>query len=287
MRPFGGQLNRGDRTNRRPRRGELSPLGVVLLVVGVLFLVVALVCGGILWIGYRKAQNLRQEMISREQAEADRRFAEAERARPDPVFNPVRNLPADKVPPPKPGFETAGEPPPQPKPTMFATDDIGHPDRWRVLFRSRKPELWNTNTQAGDDFAIPIQSAPADTRFLRLRRMDTGDALIISMARTRIGGADPANGRARWNGEGKDEYTGYHLGIAEGPVARFNEGRGTVGVLIDGWDANPGSGFGHAHHIENGGQRYSWRGKEIRPTAFEIAVTTDKLTEPEMDWFRD
>jgi hypothetical protein len=56
---------------------------------------------------------------------------------------------------------------------------------------------------------------------------------------------------------------------------------------MDGWDANPGSGFGHAHHIENGGQRYSWKGEEISPTAFEAAVTTDALSPVERAWLRE
>jgi hypothetical protein len=116
--------------------------------------------------------------------------------------------------------------------------------------------------------------------------MDTGDAIIIPMSRERIWRFDQPGPRVRWNGEDKNEHGGYHLGIAEGPVARFTEGRGTIGVLMDGWDANPGSGFGHAHHIEDGGQRYSWMGKEIPATVFEIAVTTDDLTEKEKAWLR-
>jgi hypothetical protein len=124
------------------------------------------------------------------------------------------------------------------------------------------------------------------TKYLRLRRMDTGEAIIIPMTRERVWRVDEPGPRVRWNGEGKNEHGGYHLGIAEGPVARFTEGRGTIGVLMDGWDANPGSGFGHAHHIENGGQRYSWLGKEIPATAFEIAVTTEELIEKEKAWLR-
>jgi hypothetical protein len=107
------------------------------------------------------------------------------------------------------------------------------------------------------------------------------------MTRGRVGHADPPGPRVRWNGEGKEEYGGYHLGIAEGPVARFAEGQGTIGVLMDGWDANPGSGFGHAHHVEGGGQRYSWKGKEIPATAFEVAVTTGELIPAERAWLRE
>jgi len=265
-------------------------VAIVLLVLGGVFLVVALACGGVLFVGIRKAKQFQEEVAAQEQADAERRAAEAGRPARANAENPPNQFAAaaaDEPPPPKPGFQPAAEPPPQPRRTAFATDDAKNPDRWRVLFRSKKPDLWNTNTQAGDDFAIPLQSTPEKTKYLRLRRMDNGEAIIVPMTRARIGRVDPQGAKARWNGEGKDEYGGYHLGIAEGPVARFNEGQGTIGVLMDGWDANPGSGFGHAHHIENGGQRYSWKAKEIPAAAFEVAVTTGELTPAERAWLRE
>lgn len=203
-----------------------------------------------------------------------------------PAARDPKPLP-DEPPPPKPGSKPVADPPPQPSIIGFPTDLPGAATRWRVLFRSTKPALWNTNTQSAGDFALPLRSAPADTRYLRLRRMDTGDALVIPMTRDRLGRADPRGRPVRWNGEGKEEYGGYHLGIAEGPPVRWLEGKGTVGVLMDAFSANPGSGFGHAHHIENGGQRYAWQGKEIQPTAFEVAVTAEELQAAERKWLRD
>jgi hypothetical protein len=273
----------------------MSPVAIILLVLGGVFVVAVVGCGGLIWLGYQKAQDREQQAIAA--AEAER--AEEERTRDGRIgganTDPFPNFPnaigdprmPDEPPPPKPAFEQAVEPPPQPKPTTLATDDKKDPGRWRILFRSKKPELWNTNTQASDDFAIPLRSTPLETKYLRLRRMDTGEAIIIPMTRARIGRVDRPSGKARWNGEGKDEFGGHHLGIAEGAVARFTEGQGTIGVLMDGWDANPGSGFGHAHHIENGGQRFSWRGKELSPTVFEVAVTTGELTEAERKWMRE
>jgi len=283
-----------DDETRMPRRRNsgMSPVAIVLLVLGGVFFVGALGCGGILLVGYRKARQAEEAQLEATRAEAQRNLEEmdraiqAERANPPRVPDPFGNGFIQDVPPPKPGFRAAPEPPPQPKATTFATDDPLRPIHWRVFFRSMKPELWNTNTQDGDDFAIPLSSLQFGTKYLRLRRMDTGEAIIIPMTITRVGHADAPGRKVRWNGEGKDEHGGYHLGIAEGPVARFTEGKGTIGVLMDGWDANPGSGFGHSHHIENGGQRYSWMGKEIRPTVFEVAVTVDGLTEAEEAWLR-
>ena len=267
-----------DRPPRARRREGMSPVAIILLAVGGLFVIGALACGGLMWLGYRKAEQVRVDAQEAEQAEA-RQLNDLEHVAGQVAWG--------ELPPPKPGFQQAADPPPQPKPTAFDTDDKQRPDRWHVLLRSKKPELWNMNVQDGDDFAIPFRSTPTNTKYLRLRRMDSGEAIIIRMTRGRIASVDPPGRRARWNGEGKDEHGGYHLGIAEGPVARFTEGQGTIGVLMDGWDANPGSGFGHAHHVENGGQRYSWKGKEIPATAIEIAVTTDELTEKERAWLFD
>lgn len=271
----------------------MSPVAVVLIVLGGLFFLGALGCGGLAWIGFRKAQRAEEAQVEAAAAENRRQLDEmdrrvqAERANPPPAPDPFGNGFIQPVPDPKPGFRAAPEPPPQPKATNFATDDPLRPNHWRVFFRSQKPELWNTNTQDGEDFAIPLSSLQFGTKYLRLRRMDTGEAIIIPMTINRVGHADPPGRQVRWNGEGKEEYGGYHLGIAEGPQAKFMEGKGTIGILMDGWDANPGSGFGHAHHIENGGQRYSWKGKEIPATVFEVAVTTDELTEKERAWLRE
>jgi len=278
----------------RPRRRNdgVSPVAIVLIVVGGLFFLGAVGCGGLAWIGYRKAQRAEEAQVeavvaeSRRRAdEMDRRIQE-ERANPPQIPDPFGEGFNKRVPDPKPGFRNAPEPPPQPPATDFVTDDPLRPIHWRVFFRSKKPELWNTNTQDGDDFAIPLSSLQFGTKYLRLRRMDTGEAIIIPMTIHRVGYADPPGRAVRWNGDGNEEFGGYHLGIAEGQLAKFMEGKGTIGVLMDGWDANPGSGFGHAHHVENGGQRYSWKGKEIPATVFEIAVTVDGLTEKEESWLR-
>jgi hypothetical protein len=286
-----------DRPRRSRKQEGISPVAIVLIVlVGVFFLAAI---GGVLWLGNRNAAKARTEEAEAERAAADARrqveelnravddFDHRKRAvGPAEIPDPFGNGFIKPIPEPKPGFRPAPEPPPQPKRTAFATDDPLRPNHWRIFFRSDKPALWNTNTQDGDDFAIPLSSLQFGTKYLRLRRMDTGEAIIIPMTIQRVGYADPPGTKVRWNGEGKDEHGGYHLGIAEGPIAKFLEGKGTIGVLMDGWDANPGSGFGHAHHIDSGGQRFSWMGKEIPATVFEIAVTVDGLTEQEEKWLR-
>lgn len=258
--------DRDPRSRRRDRGG--SGWTLVLAVAGGLLVVGGLLCGGLMFLGYRQANRL-QEEADAEMARAD---AEALAGQGRPAPGDAGRADID-------GPVPAGVPP-QPAAGRFGKPGEG--GRWLILFRSADPGLWNTGpVVAGDDFALPLQYAPAETRYLRLRRMDTGEAVIVSMARGRLGKSDPEGPGVRWNGSNQNEHGGRHLGVATGPSAKFGEGMGLIGVLMDGWDATGGSGFGHAHHVENGGQRYAWMGKEIDRTAFELAVTTGELTAEE------
>src|SRR5205814_2329633 len=190
-----------DGTDDRPRRdrGGGSPVTVVLLVVGGLFVAGVLACGGLMWLGYRKADEVRvTAMEEARRAEAAEREAFQERLRQAEFRGPGDVADPDGVPPPKPASGPAPDPPPQPPAAAFASDQAGDPARWRVLFRSKNPALWNTFTNTPADFALPLQSAPPDTRYLRLRRMGTGEALVIPMTRDRLGGADPPGRTVRW-----------------------------------------------------------------------------------------
>jgi hypothetical protein len=151
---------------------------------------------------------------------------------------------------------------------------------WTVLFRSDDPTAWDTDS-SGARFAVPLSRAPATTRYLRLRRMDTGEALIVPLARNQLNTAPqpvPTRG-AWWNGTAKYAWGGRHLGIAEAPRLPFPNFDNLIAVMNDGWDVFLGSGFGHkCFRNEKAGQCYCWRGKEIAKTAFEVAVTADLLS---------
>jgi hypothetical protein len=251
----------------QPRRRDEDRGGgtkVILAVIAAAVVLGVLACGGVLFLGYRRTVEIERQMVMREEMaraaeEQARADAEADRADADqPVPNGVRR---------------------QPAPSKY--DQPKDADRWVVQFRSADPELWNSNTSVGDDFALPVKYAPTDTAFLRLRRMDTGEAIIVPMTRGRVGRQDPEGKLPRWNGSNQNEHGGRHLGLATGPEAKWQEGKGTVAVLMDRFDATGGSGFGHGHHVEDGGQKYAWKGKEIPKTAFEIAVTAGELTDTE------
>jgi hypothetical protein len=153
------------------------------------------------------------------------------------------------------------------------------PAKWVILFRADDPALWNTSTKGK---AIPVRHAPFKTRYLRLRRMDTGEALILPLTYDQLqnGKAPGPEVRFWWNGTAKEDWKGRHLGIVEAPRHKFPAPNGMMTVMTVGWDAWTGSGFAHKAFV-NDGQYYSWRGQEIRRTAFEIAVTEGPLSPDE------
>src|SRR5206468_940802 len=83
----------------------------------------------------------------------------------------------------------AADPFPNPNPPASEEypTDLGperQPERqgnWTILFRSDDPGYWDTPGNAAN-YAIPLFRAPAGTRFLRLKRMDTGEAIIVAVA---------------------------------------------------------------------------------------------------------
>jgi serine/threonine protein kinase len=165
----------------------------------------------------------------------------------------------------------------EPNPPPQAEND--GPKGWTVLFRADDPNVWNTVSN-GEKYAIPLHKAPARIRYLRLRRMDTRETLIVPMSRAQLDRAtEPVGaGGYAWNGTAKLEWGGRHLGIAQGPRLKFPIKRGLIAVFNVGWDVFVGSGFGHQCFNDNTGQYFCWRGQQIKRTVFEIAVTDDDLT---------
>ncbi|MEZ6138463.1 MAG: hypothetical protein R3C53_26575 [Pirellulaceae bacterium] len=151
------------------------------------------------------------------------------------------------------------------------------PVAWTVLFRSSNPQLWNTNHIGEDGFVQPLDKAAEDTRYLRLRRMDNGAAVIIPMDRERLS-IDATQGVLGWSGACKQTKLAYRLGIYRTDVNR--QTRGMVVVGSEGFSPFTGWGFGTRHNIDDR-QAYVWQGLEIKPTAFEIAVSSNELSSSE------
>lgn len=159
--------------------------------------------------------------------------------------------------------------------------------RWVVLFRGRDPQAWNTHGNA-TTHAVPIAQVPPDMQYLRLRRMDTGEAILIPLTHDRLLGAIRSEENPglpyRWCGTNEHHWGGYHLGISEGKLVRgFDKpaGAGQVAVQVQFVDFFAGSGFGHVAHGDTNTQAFGWRGTPIPPTDFEIAVSRGPLNAAE------
>lgn len=173
--------------------------------------------------------------------------------------------------------------------------------QWTTIFRSSDPSIWDTDTNNGPgEYAIPIEEVPADIQWLRLRRVDTNDFVVIPITRGRLKSEfeihDADSGEATgiiWNGTAAfyertvGQYRAHHLlGIAyKGWFAEYRAPRYGVIALSDGSRRRgyAGWGFGKGTVIYSS-QTYVWDGAyELLPVEFEISVNAGNLTAEEQN----
>ena len=100
------------------------------------------------------------------------------------------------------------------EPTTFeiSVGHIGKPSG-TVVFRSNDPTIWNQRVKSGSDhFAMPIHAVTHPIQFLRLQRVDSGEAVIIRVTREEVLSRSE-NPRLGWNGLADEFSGGHHLGI--------------------------------------------------------------------------
>jgi hypothetical protein len=134
-----------------------------------------------------------------------------------------------------------------------------------------------------DVIRVPVGQAHSKVRYLRLKRLDTDEMLILPITREQLA-REPKHLPERgygWNGTAKEEDQGLHLGIIHGPRWKWSDlPKDAISLLNDGWDGFTGSGFGHKVNVGDK-HYYCWQDREIPKTTFEIAVTAEALTEEE------
>jgi hypothetical protein len=154
---------------------------------------------------------------------------------------------------------------------------------WKVIFRSSDASIWNDDINKGPDhFAMSLDLAPDSLRYLRLTNVNANDYVILEMTKERLRQTGdrhrPTADGDKYGWEGRNQFNSgsYHLGIYHKiwPVAQSGDICVCPGPLTRGW------GFGHGHFV-NGSQGYSWAGKKIGKTVFEIAVSSESLTDAE------
>jgi aspartyl protease family protein len=149
-------------------------------------------------------------------------------------------------------------------------------DGWTVLFRSARPAEWNTTVNAADAYAIPLDRAPSDTRYLRMRN-SAGDFVIIELSfaelRKKVVGE-----KYGWEGRDYEGNNGFHLGIIDKKMPRA--GTGSIDVTQRPGSGWTGYGFGNRVNKDDR-QGYVWAGKPVEKAGYEIAVTGRNLTNAE------
>jgi hypothetical protein len=151
------------------------------------------------------------------------------------------------------------------------------PNAWLVLFRSSKPDVWNTkSTDDQKNYAVPLETAPPNVKYLRMRRAN-GATVILPIDRQGLAGetAGPLFG---WNGTNIAFAGARQLGIAD-RRKDVDRQTGMVGVSRkDGWF----SGWGFGHRIHHGGEaQVCWNSEWLPPEVIEISVVGRPLTAEE------
>jgi len=146
----------------------------------------------------------------------------------------------------------------------MGSSQVGPPPDWEelVVFRCNDPSIWNQAVDEGEDrHAVPLAQVPDNAAFLRLRRLDTGEAVVVP-----VGAGDltqDGGGRGTgFNGSKEEFYGARHLGVYQEGLPQEVEIRFAYG----GW------GFGHRADGEPS-QALGWAGHEIsNGTVIEITV---------------
>src|SRR5262249_18734437 len=95
-----------------------------------------------------------------------------------------------------------------------ATEPAADPDKgWKVIFRSADPAIWNDDVNKGKDhFAMSLDLAPDELRFLRLKDVTSGDFVIIETTKQNLG-KQGDDGKYGWNGANQLHFKARYLGI--------------------------------------------------------------------------
>ena len=143
--------------------------------------------------------------------------------------------------------------------------------KWVVIFRSSNSRHWNEDVNDTDHFAVKLSNAPPKIRYLRMRRVDTEDMVIIPLASASLGAT--AEGQFwKWNGVLTQAVNAHQFGIG------IKGKEGAPGVA---WITNAGRGYGFAHVHTDGGPTWAWAGERTEKITIEISVTTGSLAAKE------
>jgi hypothetical protein len=158
---------------------------------------------------------------------------------------------------------------------------FGGGSRWTIIFRSAKPDLWNTAVDTSTDFSLPLASLPATVRYVRVRNA-AGQAVVVPISRDQLGRYSRV-GNYAWQGGKPVIYGVTSLGVVDlrktepsEPVVLHVENVGKPNESrYGGWGL--GKVAGAPGPILEG----SWGGARTPLAPVEISVTTGELSTAE------
>lgn len=141
--------------------------------------------------------------------------------------------------------------------------------RWTVLFRSDDPAQWSSKDAA--------TIAPDNFKYLKLRRPDTGQCVIIPITKDQLAGHHDVSPNHAWHGNNEFSFEAHHLGICD-----FNKEISEGSIVISAEPENDMCGWGFGHKTNSDDKQYfSWDGEEIPKVILEIAVSLEQGLLPE------
>jgi hypothetical protein len=143
---------------------------------------------------------------------------------------------------------------------------------WTILFRSSDPLLFNTPVLNATSYSVSVSNAPPATKWLRLKRTDTGDYVIIRMTANGIVSNGDMSQHFWWRGDKRLNHQACSVGIIDQSVPATGA---TLQVLEPSGNF---AGWGFGEMINGEQQEYVWAGVTIPRTVFEIAVTDQELS---------
>lgn len=146
---------------------------------------------------------------------------------------------------------------------------------WITLFRSSDPTVWDTDTFEDGSFAIKLDKAPNEIKYLRVMSV-YGQPIIIPMSKSALGVDGMISENYGWAGANRFLYFAFHLGVYD--ARSWSGAAGDVHIIPEG--GHMGWGFGNAIHL-NDGQHFTWDMKSIPRSIFEISVKCYDLTDEE------
>jgi len=147
-------------------------------------------------------------------------------------------------------------------------------DGWLVLFRGDSALYWDSDVDTPTSFAIPLSMiAEEEIRFLRIRRMDTGEEVIVPLTKEQFLAAGAISPNVLW-ASNRDKRSGLQmLGIASAAIPAAD---GSPWIAYE--QKKPYGGWGFGAIWGQSDQPVSvWAGAQLFDIDLEIAVKNSSL----------